>query len=160
MTTTELKEQYTTLYDYMAQSRDPKNMKVFGCVMTEMMDAMLQKMPTEAEEMIQKLEAIRWKNYLTTKEADRIIANMEPKAPWTRDEWRKAMEQHDYALEHQPEYNRCAIYVVMNMLMSDSGDTLAKYVEKENLFSAVHDLAVDKLTDKDGVFNVRSYFGI
>jgi hypothetical protein len=24
----------------------------------------------------------------------------------------------------------------------------------------VHDLAVDKLTDKDAVFNIRSYFGV
>ena len=34
----ELKDRYTGLYDYMANSRDPKNMKAFGCVMTEMMD--------------------------------------------------------------------------------------------------------------------------
>ena len=32
----EMKERYMSLYDYMAQSRDPKNMKAFGCVMTEM----------------------------------------------------------------------------------------------------------------------------
>lgn len=44
--------------------------------------------------------------------------------------------------------------------MSDSGETLAKYVDKDNLFKAVHDLAVDKLTDHDGVFNIRSYFGL
>ena len=45
-TATELKEQYTLLYDYMAASRDPKNMQVFGHVMTEMMDMMLSSATT------------------------------------------------------------------------------------------------------------------
>ena len=160
MTAQEIKNKYTALYDYMAASRDPKNMKAFGYVMTEMMDYLAANKPDVAEEMVMKLESIRWHNYLTQKEADTIIANMNPKAPWTRDEWRKAMEQNEYALEHHPEYNRCAIYVIMNMLMSDSADTLAKYVEKEKLFHVVHDLAVDKLTDKDGTFNIRGYFSI
>jgi len=30
MNTQELKDRYTGLYDYMANSRDPKNMKAFG----------------------------------------------------------------------------------------------------------------------------------
>lgn len=156
----EIKEQYTALYDYMAQSRDPQNMKAFGHVMTEMMEWLATNKPDIAEEMVMKLEGIRWKQYLTPKEAEKIVANMNPKAPWTRDQWKQVMIDHEYPLEQQPEYNSCALYATMNMLMSDSGDTLAKYIEKDNLFSAVHDLAIDKLTDKDGVFNIRSYFGV
>ena len=30
ITPQEMKDRYTGLYDYMAQSRDPKNMKAFG----------------------------------------------------------------------------------------------------------------------------------
>lgn len=41
----ELKDRYTGLYDYMANSRDPNNMKAFGCVMTEMMDYLIQAKP-------------------------------------------------------------------------------------------------------------------
>lgn len=48
----------------------------------------------------------------------------------------------------------------MQMIMSDSSETLSKYVEQEDLFPLVYDLAVDKLTDKDGVFNIRHYFGV
>lgn len=44
--------------------------------------------------------------------------------------------------------------------MSDSSETLSKYVRKEDIFKAVHDLAVDKLTDKDKVFNIRAYFSL
>lgn len=71
-----MKDRYTGLYDFMAQSRDPKNMKAFGCVMNEMMDYLVANKPDVAEEMIDKLEAIKWHQYLTPKEAEKIIAGM------------------------------------------------------------------------------------
>lgn len=160
MNVQEMKEKYLGLYEYMAQSKKPENMKAFGRVMTQMMDDMIQNSPSKAEEYIERLECIKWKNYLTQKEADRIVGGMEPGAPWSRDKWKQAMEQHGYELEKWPCYNSCALYTTMNMLMSDSSVTLTKYVESGNVFKMVHDLAVDKLTDKDGVFNVRKYFGV
>lgn len=168
MNAPELKEQYEFLYDYMAASRDPKNMKVFGSVMNEMMDAMLQKMPSEAEEMIQKLEAIRWNNYLTPKEAERIVANMQPKAPWSRDVWNNAMTQYGIPVEEQPFYNRCALWVAMNMLYTDHAETIAERILKkplaeipaEQLVTGIHALAIDLLKDRDGNFNIRRYFNI
>lgn len=168
MNTAELKEQYGLLYDYMAASRDPKNMKVFGSVMTEMMDAMLQKMPNEAEEMIQKLESIRWNNYLTPKEAEKIVGNMRPKAPWDRDVWEKAMKQFGIPVEEQPYYNRCALWVEMNKQYSDHAETIADRIIKkplstipaEEIVPGIHALALDVLKDKDGVYNIRRYFGL
>ena len=44
--------------------------------------------------------------------------------------------------------------------MSDSSETMKKYVDEDNLFNMVYDLAVDKLTDKDKVFNIRDYFHV
>jgi hypothetical protein len=85
---------------------------------------------------------------------------MMPKAPWAKDVWKQAMNDHGFELSHEPCYNSCALWVAMNMIMSDSSETLKKYVADEDLFKAVHDLAVDKLKDKDGVFNIRSYFGV
>ncbi len=166
--TAELKEQYDFLYDYMAASRDPKNMKAFGSVMTEMMDAMLQKMPNEAEEMIQKLESIRWSNYLTPKEAEQIVDNMRPKAPWNRDVWNNAMQQLGISVEEQPYYNRCALWVEMNKQYSDHAETIAERIIKkplasipaEEIVSGIHALALDVLKDKDGVYNIRRYFGL
>jgi hypothetical protein len=159
-TAKELKTKYTQLYDRMAGSNDVKNMQVFGRVMTSIIDWMIENEPSEAEEFINQLESIRWKNFLTSKEAERIVAGMVPAAPWKRDKWLAAMQQHGLATEHVPAYNQCALYVTMCMIMSDSGETLPKYVESDKLFPAVHDLALDKLTDKDGVFDVRRYFGV
>ena len=139
-------------------SKDPKNMKIFGEVMNEMMAWLIANKPEAAEEWIWKLESVKWKNYLSPKEADKIVAAMEPKAPWTREQWRDEMANHGFELEEWPCYNKCAVYVTMNMIMSDSSSTLARYVEEEDMFDIVHDLALDKLKDSDGKFSVRKYF--
>ena len=154
----ELKEKYWSLYEYMANSKKPENMKAFGRVMTTMMEDMIQSNPSKAEEYINKLESIKWKNYLTPAEADKIVSEMEPKAPWTREQWKDAMENHGLPLEEWPCYNRCALYVTMNMIMSDSSKTLSNFVQGDNLFKMVYGLAVDKLKDQDEMFNVRVYF--
>jgi len=69
------------------------------------------------------------------------------------------MESIGEIIEKSPNYNKCALYVTMCMLDSDSSNTLKKLVENEtDYFKLLHSLAVDKLTDKDGVFNIRHYF--
>ena len=168
MTANELKEQYTMLYEYMAQSRDPKNMKAFGHVMTEMMDYLIANKPDVAGEMIQKLEAIRWNQYLTHKEAENIISKMVPAAPWKHDVWLAAMTKLGIPTEEQPYYNACALWTEMNKQYSDHAESLAQKVWKkplstipaEDIVPAIHALAIDVLKDRDGVYNIRSYFGL
>lgn len=160
----EMKEHYEALYEYMAQSRDPKNMKAFGCVMNEMMDWMIQNKPDVAEEMIDQLEAIKWHQYLTPKEADKIFAGMDPKAPWSRDTWKGTMESFGLPLEEAPYYNRCALWVEMNKIYSDFGTEIAgllgkplSYTDKD-IITACYKMALKNLKDKDGVYNIRKYF--
>lgn len=160
MTSEEMREEFYVLYDMMANSNNVAYMQAFGQVHKEMMEWMIQNRPSDAMAWIEKLESIRWKNYLTQKEAEKIVAVMVPSAPWTREQWKAAMEKHGYSLEHEPDYNRCALWVVMNMEMSDSGKTINEYVDSEKVFPFVYKMAVDKLTDKDGKFNVRTYFGV
>ena len=154
----ELKEKYWSLYEYMANSNKPEYMKAFGRVMTTMMDDMIQSNPSKAEEYINKLESIKWKNYLTPAEADKIVSQMEPKAPWSREQWKDAMEKHGFPLEEWPSYNRCALFATMSMIMSDSSKTLSNFVQGDNMFKLVYGLAVDKLKDVDSMFNARVYF--
>lgn len=160
MTADEMRREFHALYMLMANSDELADMRTFGNVLKEMMEWMIANRPEAAEEWIEKLESIRWKNYLTPKEAEAIVNNMIPKAPWSREQWKAMMEQNGYQLEKEPCYNRCALWVTMNMIMSDSSQTIAKYVDNGNVFKIVHDLAVDKLTDKDEVFLVRKYFGL
>ena len=160
MTAEEMKNEFYALYNMMASSNKVENMHTFGNVHKEMMEWFIQNKPDLAQEWLYKLESIKWKNYLTPKEADKIVADMQPKAPWSREQWKAAMEQHGYPLGKETCYNKCALYVTMNMIMSDSSETLSKYVDSNKMFDAVYELAVDKLTDKDNVFNIRKYFGL
>ena len=160
MTSEEMKSEFYALYKMMANSDKVAFMHTFGNVQKEMMEWMIANKPELAQEWLDKLASIRWNNYLTPKEAEKIISKMEPKAPWTKEQWKQAMEQYGYELDKEPCFNRCALWVTMNMIMSDSSETLAKYVDSEKIFKLVHGLAVDKLTDKDSVFNIRRYFSL
>ena len=159
-----MKERYDELYEYMAQSRNPKNMKAFGCVMTEMMDVLIQKMPETAEEMISQLESIRWHQYLTPKEAERIVAGMDPNAPWKRDVWKQTMESFGLPLEEPPYYNSCALWTEMNKIYSDFGEEIASLLGKplsptdKDIIAACYKMALKNLKDKDGVYDIRKYF--
>lgn len=150
----------------MANSRDPKNMKAFGHVMNEMMDYLIQTKPDVAEEMIDKLEAIKWKQYLTPKEAEKIVAGMDPKAPWSRDTWKNAMQSFGLPIEDMPYYNSCALWVEMNKMYSDFGEEIAALLGKpltptdKDIIAACYKMALKTLRDKDGVYDIRSYFGV
>ena len=160
MTQEEMRNEFYALYNTMANSKNVAYMRIFGMVHKEMMEWMIQNKPAEAHMWIEKLESIRWNNYLTQKEAEQIVSNMDPRAPWSREQWKSVMTQYGYELEKEPYYNSCALWVTMNMIMSDSSQTLAQYVENGNQFKLVHALAVDKLTDKDMVFDIRHYFSV
>ena len=69
------------------------------------------------------------------------------------------MEKTDKSIEMPPYYNKCALYVTMCMIDSDSGKTIKGIeTDEEKYFDIVYSLAIDKLLDRDGVFNIRHYF--
>ena len=163
-----MKQEFASLYDLMANQQDVKYMRVFGNVHREMMDWFIQNKPDLAQEWLDKLESIRWHQYLTPKEAEKILAGMDPAAPWKRDQWKSVMEGLGLPLEESPYYNSCALFVEMNKQHSDHAQSLADKVWKkplsaiptEELIPVIHALAIDVLRDKDGVYNIRSYFGL
>lgn len=157
--TGELTSRFNALYEQMATSNNVAYMRTFGLVLKEMMEWMIKNKPEHALEWLEKLECIKWKNYLTKREAQEIVENMEPRTPWPMDQWMLSMQQHGYTLEEEPYYNRYAMYVTMSMVYSDSHETLKKYVGNGDEFAMIHDLAKDKLKDVDRKFNVRVYFG-
>ena len=161
MSTQELQDKYAKLYEKMKYSGKTENMKLFGDVMNEMMAYIIQKSPSDAQAWIEKLDAIEWRNYLTPSEAEKIVDKMSPDAPWPRDVWNKAMDSYGLSKDEKPYYNSCSLWVVMNMIMSDSSKTLAKMlgVEPDSIpLEYIYALAVDKLKDADMRFNVRKYF--
>lgn len=166
MTQEELRNRYNELYELMAASKNPKNMLLFGEVMTEMMDWLIDNKPAIAQQCIDKLEAIKWKQYLSKDEAQDTIDKMDPQAPWDWQTWENAMQQMGLETERDGIFNRYALWTVMNAKYSDHAMTLAekvwmlplRQVPADKLVPAIHALAVDSLTDKDGKYNVRKYF--
>ena len=61
-----------------------------------------------------------------------------------------------------------ALWCEMNKQYSDHAQSLAEKVWKkplntipvEEMVPAIHALAIDMLRDKDGVYDIRSYFGL
>lgn len=157
----EYKRQYST----MASSKNPQYMMLFGDVMSDMMEWMIVNNPKLAEEMLARLDAINWKQYLTKTEADNIVRNMEPEAPWSYDTWARAMEQAGLEQQREGVWNSYAMWVEMCANYSDHGKTIAQLmgmkpgnVPQEKMLPAIYALSVDMLTDKDGKYNIRKYF--
>ena len=155
-----MKERYDALYKYMAESKDPENMMLFGQVMTELMEKAIKDNPSFAEREIDKLEAMMWNQYLSRAEAEDVVKEMQPRAPWSYNEWEKAMQAYNLPTSEEGDYNCYALWVVMNGIMSDHGDTFSKYdiSKSADYFKIVHSLAIDLIDDEDGLFDVRNYY--
>ena len=154
-----MKERYERLYQYMAESKDPDNMRLFGQVMTEMMDKAIKDNPSFAEREIDKLEAMMWNQYMSRGEAEDAVRQMQPRAPWSYDVWEKAMQDAGLETSEDGNYNCYALWTVMNGIMSDHGETFKKYgIGHDVLLPMVHDLALDQLNDEDERFDVRMYY--
>ena len=162
----DMKRKFDQLYSKMATSNEPKNMKLFGEVMTDMLEWMIENKPVLAQQCIDKLEAMNWKQYLTRDEAQSIVDNMNPAAPWNLQMWEQAMDSFGLEKEREPIFNEYALWVEMNAKHSDHANTLAEKlwgiplrdVPTDKLVMAIYALAIDSLTDKDGKFNIRKYF--
>lgn len=168
MTQEEMRKEFIELYDMMAMSHDVENMGTFGEVHKEMMEWFIQNKPSEAEEWLMKLESIKWCNYLTPKEAQKIVDGMIPKAPWSREVWKNAMTQLGLPLEEEPYYNSCALWVEMNKQYSDHAQTIADNILKkplteipsEQLVKGMYAMALDVLKDRDKHYCIRKYFNL
>jgi hypothetical protein len=77
----------------------------------------------------------------TEEDAKEWAKHMNPPARWTMDQTTAVMQQRGY------NYKPCEFWVVMNMLASDYGKTMAKYgVDKPEFWA---DLACDFIGDAD-----------
>ena len=163
----EMKEKYEELFNMIILSKDVEKMNVLGSVAHAQMEWFIENRPEMAEEFLETLCSVKWKNYLTHKEAEKIIDNMSPEAKWTREQWKTAMENLGMVTEEEPYYNSCALWVAMNMIFSDDIHTIAYLMGKklsemtsEEMVKATHAFALNRLKDADRVFNIREYFGL
>ena len=158
MTQQEIIEKYQSLKEYMIESRDPDNMMLFGDVMDNLIERLAKNDTAFAEREVEKLEAMKWEQYLTKSEAEDIITHMDPPAPWNYATWSQALENANLDREDDGVYNEYALWVVMNGIMSDHKESLTEFIPSDQLLKFVYTQAVETLTDKDGKFDVREYY--
>lgn len=165
MTKEDLKSKFDMLYNYMAVSNEPKYMKTFGDVMKQMMAWYIENKPDMAEQYIETLCSIKWRQYLTRAEAMEIYNDMEPAGAWNYDSWYKAMQDLGQEIEREPVFNSYSLWITMNAIHSDNGNVITSLMGLEptdvtnpDYIRAVHSMAVNKLLDKDRKFCVRCYF--
>ena len=160
-----MKEEFRKLYEYIINSGDEEKMHILGSVTCSMMDRMIETSQQAAREYIDQLQAVKWHNYVTPYEADIIVAKMTPKPSWNYTEWSRMMSKMELQMSEEPYYNECALYVTMCMISSDSGSTIIGLINDNGIsldsnimFRFIYKLAIDKLKDRDRMFNIRSYF--
>lgn len=165
MTKEELRNKFDGLYAYMAMSREPKYMVLFGDVMKEMMAWMIENKPETAEKYIETLCAIKWRQYLTRSEAMEIFENMVPSGAWSYDTWLGAMKTLGLEYEREGVFNCYALWIVMNAIHSDNGKVIAGLMGLQpsdtgnaDYIKTIHKLAMNKLLDEDGYFEIRDYY--
>lgn len=166
MTQEEMKQEFNALYNMMASSNKVENMHIFGEVHKKMFDWFVANKPDLAMEFLEELESIHWQQYVTAKEAQKILDGMNPKAPWSKDAWKNAMTQLEIPMEEEPYYNSCALWVEMNKMYSDFGDEIAALLGKPlnptdtDIIKACYKMALKTLKDRDHVYSIRKYFNL
>ena len=164
----EMRQEFYELYDMMSASHDVSDMRTFGNVQKKMMEWAISNKPEIAQEWINELSSIKWCNYLTMSEAEKIVDGMVPEAPWKYDVWKNAMKQFGIPTEEEPYYNTYALWTEMNKQYSDHAQTLAEdiigkplaEIPAEQIVPIIRALAIDLLKDKDEVYCIRTYFGL
>lgn len=162
-----MKEEFLKLYEYIVNSGNTEKMHVLGKVVKNMMNHCIESNPQLAREYLNTLQAVKWHNYITAKEAEHIVSNMVPKPLWNKAAWEETMTNLGLPLQDEPYYNSEALYITMQMIFSDDAETLMECLNiqnmqnlsnRETLFKLVYKLALNKLCDKDKMYNVRNYF--
>lgn len=167
----EMIERYHILRDEALYSRDEKKMKILGDAESWAFKEMAASAPEKAESWLSHLEAIRWNNFLSEKEAMNIGKRMKNADGttgyhWNHDVFTKAVQALGGTVEEYPCYNSYALCVVANMVYSDHALSIAEdmgfktvaEVPNERMALSCYKKAVEKLKDKDGNFHVRKYF--
>lgn len=164
-------KRYEELYRKIIESNDNAKMEMLGGLFLSMMGQIEGLNPRLYKEMVEKMEATEWNNYLTESEATKIASalvnqNGSTGAHWSYDIFKGAVESLGGKVADMPYYNCYALWVVANMLYSDHAQSVAEdmgyktpaEVPNEKMALSMYKKAVEKLKDLDRPHFVREYF--
>lgn len=166
-------KRHEELYKGIIHSKDDAKMEMLGCIFLSMMDQVEATNPRLYKEMVERMEATEWNNYLTEAEATKIasaLVNQDGSrgAHWPYEAFKNAVESLGGKPSESPYYNCYALWVTANMLYSDHAQSVAEdmgyktpaEVPNEKMALSMYKKAVEKLKDMDRPYFVRAYFRV
>lgn len=163
MEKTEIEKKFNERYAEIIESRDERKMERLGAMVRRVMHWLTENVPEVAEQAVKMLDE-ETRNYLTCDEAIAITNKMDPAPTWSLYDLEMTVDQMKLATEELPYYNRWALFTTMMMIQSDEGETLSKAMNtskgSERMVTVIYQLALCRLKDLDGKFNIRKYFDL
>lgn len=163
----QMEQQFLARYDSIIQSGDTRQMERLGAMVKRVMGWMFKYEPQVAAQALALLDdntATDYANRLTEQEAKNIVAQMKPQPTWTMEGLTASLQSMGLPGDVPPHFNLYALLTTMLMIQSDEGESLKEAIHAndrdERLLRLVYKLAVNRLEDQDGKFNIRKYFGL
>lgn len=166
-------KRHEELYNNIIASKSDAKMEMLGCIFLSMMEQMETMNPRLYKEMLEKMEATEWNNYLTEAEAAKIAAGLVNQdnsrgAHWAYEVFKSAVESLDGKPSDKPYYNCYALWITANMLYSDHAQSVAEdmgyktpsEVPNDKMALSMYKKAVEKLKDPDRPLFIRQYFKV
>lgn len=168
MSKDELIGKFNILLDEVILDGDADDMETSRAMFKKAVAMLANIDSKQAEEFLCCFEgSLKYFNYLTSSEASRIVDSFinqdGSKGPrWRSGEFFETVESLGGELDHEPYYNKWALYVTANKFASDQHKVIVKWVgdEPAKYAEACYDLAVSQLEDKDKLNWARWYFGV
>jgi len=159
----EMLEKYESIIEKIETD---KQEEMFYSVSKDMYIHFCENHPELAKKYLDKLDGMRYRNFVTQEEASKIVSCMKPSAVWSHDKLYQKLEELDLEYEGDELFNYCSLWVVMNSVYSDHASTLAHAMgvktisecDMETMVQVCYDFAIDLLTDEDERYNIRDYF--
>ena len=163
----QMEQQFLARYDSIIQSGDTRQMERLGAMVKRVMGWMFKYEPQVAAQALALLDedtTTDYANRLTEQEARNIVAQMVPQPAWTMQGLTASLQSMGLPGDVPPHFNLYALLTTMLMIQSDEGESLKDAIHAndrdERLLRLVYKLAVNRLEDQDGKFNIRKYFGL
>lgn len=156
-------EKYDELYAIMANSGDPAKMHIFGEAEKWAFEQMNRTNPDMAKKWLDRIEAVKWDNYLCEASAMAIVSKFVNQdgtqgAKWNYQQVMDAVRAAGGNESEQPYYNSWALFVVMNWIASNSWKTLSKLTTEDKMPGVIYSLALDYLKDPDEPHFIQRYW--
>lgn len=156
-------EKYDELYAIMANSGDPAKMCIFGEAEKWAFEQMNRTNPDMAKKWLDRIEAVKWDNYLCEASAMAIVSKFVNQdgtmgAKWNYQQVMDAVRAAGGNESEQPYYNSWALFVVMNWIASNSWKTLSTLTTEDKMPGVVYALALDYLKDPDEPHFIQRYW--